>query len=69
MTRPAIGFKRIRIALSGIRQPGRLYAKWDGNPKRKPLAGELYISGAFPVAYRANVHLETEYFIAVEVED
>ena len=69
MTRPAIGFKRIRIALDSLRPPGRLHAQWDGKPKRKPLAGELYISGARPVAYRANVHLETEYFIAVEVED
>lgn len=31
-----------------------LYAKWDGKPKRTPLKGEWYLSGAIVEAYQAR---------------
>lgn len=52
-------------AKSGERVWGPARAKWDGQPKRAPKAGEYYISGANPVAYRAKHDLTQEFFIAV----
>ena len=69
MTRPAIGFKPVFIVLADRRTGGAKMAKWDGKPKRAPRAGELYLSGARVVAYRAPNTLRTEYFIAVEVDE
>lgn len=69
MMRPKIGFKPVFIAMDSRKPGGAKRAQWNGMQKRAPLAGELYISGAFPVAYMAAHNLSTEYFIAVEVNE
>lgn len=66
--RPAIGKRPVLIALDGRKPGAPVRAAWDGAPKRAPRAGELYISGAMPVAYRAANNLSSSYFIAKEVE-
>ena len=58
MSRPAIGFKSVNIATE------RGMARWDGHARRKPRKGELYLSGAIAVAYRAPCDLGGEYYIA-----
>jgi len=40
---------------------------WDGLPKRKPKAGEWFLSGALPTVYLAKYNLDTEYFIMKKV--
>jgi pyruvate/2-oxoglutarate dehydrogenase complex dihydrolipoamide acyltransferase (E2) component len=65
-TRPAIGFKRVRV--ESARLPVK-YARWDGLPKRCPRKGELYLSGAVVVAYRAKADMTTPYFIATECQE
>lgn len=70
MLRPMVGFKRINcecFATNNSTGIGKIsqFARWDGNPKRKPLKGEYYISGAFPVAYIAIQDMTTDYFIAI----
>ena len=42
----------------------RIMAKWDGNPKRCPKAGEWYLRGAIVGAYEAPNDLKTHYHIA-----
>jgi hypothetical protein len=69
MTRPAIGFKPVLIALDGRQPGGAKRAKWNGELKRAPRAGELYLSGARVVAYRAKVDFSSSYFIANEVAE
>ena len=69
MMRPKIGFKPVMIATDDRRKGGAKRAKWDGKPARNPQAGELYISGALPVAYRAPGALRNAYFIAQEVNE
>lgn len=71
MSRPAIGFINVRIvpAANSRQFTGRKRvknAKWNGEPMRKPLRGELYLSGArgFEKAYEAPADMSTEYFIA-----
>lgn len=61
---PKIGRAPVRGEGTNPRAP--LY-RWDGNPARPPKAGEYYLSGAEPVAYRAPCTLSTPYFIAVPV--
>lgn len=68
--RPAIGFTPVNIDP----QAQRLYlgykkAKWNGKPKRRPLKGDLYLSGAVVVAYAAPENLSAEYFIAVPTKE
>ena len=65
MKRPAIGFQK--IFAEGARVGKR--ARWDGKPMRCPKAGEWFISGAIPEAYKAANDLNTEYFIAVICND
>lgn len=65
--RPAIGFKPVLIATADRIAGEGAYAKWDGKPQRPPRTGELFISGARPVAYRARCDFTQEYFIAVIV--
>lgn len=52
-------------AHDGQRVYGPCRAHWDGKQKRAPKAGEYYISGAIPVAYRAKHDLTQEFYIAV----
>ena len=59
---PAIGYAPIHG------EHGRTAYRWNGQPARAPKAGEFFISGALPVAYRANADLSTAYFIAVPVD-
>lgn len=64
MTRPKIGFKKINTkSVRGGTRPQ--FARWDGKPKRFPLKGEYFISGAIPTAYISKQDMTTEYFIAV----
>lgn len=63
MSRPAIGFKPVGVEGPPYRQK----AVWDGNPARPPKKGELYLSGAVVVAYRAKNDLTTPCFIARHV--
>lgn len=72
MMRPKIGFKR--ITAEGFKrgangQPVTRMARWNGEPMRAPKKGELFISGAVPVAYKAKADMTTEYFIAQEVNE
>lgn len=60
MKRPKIGFTPVP---SGFRR----YARWDGQPARSPRKGELFLSGAVVVAYRAAADMTTPYFIAIEI--
>lgn len=49
----------------GGRRDGKfLAAVWDGKPRRKPKAGEWYLSGAQIGAYRAPNDLSTAFHIA-----
>lgn len=41
-----------------------LRAQWDGLPKRPPLKGEYYLSGAIITAYKAPNDLSEAYHIA-----
>lgn len=76
MLRPAIGFKAIN---SELRRPFKkgdttftnrvIFARWDGQPKRAPKKGELFISGALPFAYLAKEDMTTTYFIAVPTKE
>lgn len=69
MSRPAIGFKKVRAELEpGVPAWKMRYAQWDGKPMRCPKKGELYLSGAVVQAYRATNDLATQYFIAVPVQ-
>ena len=66
MTRPAIGFKSVRIVpVDG--KVTKIRAVWDGGPKRAPRRGELYLSGVEVRAYEAPNDLNTEYYIARRV--
>jgi hypothetical protein len=74
--RPSIGFKKIysdkRVRLAnGLLSTKYMLAKWDGQPKRKPLKGEFFISGAggWERAFQVNQDMSTEYYIAVLCED
>ena len=49
----------------GIR--GQFY-KWTGEQPRAILAGEYYLSGAIPQAYRAHADLVGPYFPAVPIK-
>jgi hypothetical protein len=64
--RPAIGYKRVPV--EGVRLPVK-YARWDGQPARPPRKGELYLSGAVVMAYRAKADMTTPYFIATECQE
>jgi hypothetical protein len=64
--KPRFGFKLLYIAM-GERPPGKIHAKWDGNPARPPKKGEYYASGARSMAYLARNDLTTPYFIMVPV--
>lgn len=63
MSRPAIGFEPVR----GEDPRSKTMYRWDGQPKRAPLKGEFYLSGAEVVAYEAKHNLTAAYFIAVPV--
>lgn len=64
MSRPKIGFSVIIGNHNGKMQS----FKWDGTPMRKPLKGEMFLSGAIPAAYEAYNDLSTEYFIMVKAK-
>ncbi len=70
--RPSIGFKK--ITAEGFHRDANgksvtRMARWNGEPKRAPKKGELFISGAVPVAYKAKADMTTEYFIAVAIQN
>ncbi len=72
--RPKIGFKRIPCetnfySSNGIIKPTSMlhFAHWNSETMRKPLKGELYISGSIPTAYIAKQDMTSEYFIAARV--
>lgn len=69
MSRPKIGFKRIRYEGNTLESIALYSAIWNGRPKRKPLKGDYYISGCpgWEIAYKAANNLNTEYFIATLV--
>ena len=54
----------------GYYNPGkvRYAAKWDGQRKRCPKAGEYYLSGAIIEAYKAPNDLRSKFYIAVICE-
>jgi hypothetical protein len=56
--KPAIGYNPVRVEGGGT-------ARWDGQQQRAPVKGELYLSGAHPMAYLAKNDFNTIYFIAV----
>jgi hypothetical protein len=60
-TKPAIGSAKINAEGGGK-------AQWDGQPMRPPKKGELYISGAFPVAYLAHDDMTVPYWIATRAQ-
>ena len=64
MSCPKIGFSVVIGNLNGKMQSFR----WDGKPMRKPLKGEMFLSGAIPTAYKAYNDLSTDYFIMVKAK-
>ena len=58
MSRPAIG----KAPVPGAANAGRLFV-WNGHEQRAPKAGEYYLIGAAPKAYRADTDLDSECWI------
>jgi hypothetical protein len=58
VNRPAIG----KAPVPGAANAGRLFV-WNGREQRGPKAGEYYLIGAKPLAYRADVDLDSECWI------
>lgn len=70
--KPKCGSKSLRIipAAFSTNYATRSRARWDGNPPRPPLKGELYLSGAegFECAYEAPADMAGDYFIAAPIQ-
>ena len=66
MNAPAIG--RTPVPGEGFISRTSTY-RWDGKPARVPKAGEYYLSGAIPTAYKAQKDMIGEFFIAVPVHE
>lgn len=66
MNAPKIG--RTPVLRENAMSPHDVY-RWDGQPARIPEAGEYFLSGAIPTAYKAGEGMTNAYFIAVPVHE